>query len=96
MAIRRPLRGVPTAVLTAWLIAVPALAQQPPGTASEYVPVPEGSIQTEQLPAAPLLIAAYAFFIAVVVLYVWTLGRRLTKVETEMRALEQKAQTGRR
>ena len=55
---------------------------------SEFVPV-TGPI-TESLPAAPLLIAAYAFVWIAVMFYVWTIWRRLNTVEAEMRALEQR------
>jgi CcmD family protein len=45
---------------------------------------------SEQLPAAPLLITAYAFAWVAVFFYVWTIWRRLNKVEAEMRALEKR------
>ena len=64
-------------------------AMQPPAAQSEYVPanqLPPG----EQLPAAPLLIAAYMFVALAIVFYAWTIGRRLNKVEAEMRALERR------
>ena len=41
----------------------------------------------DQLPAAPLLITAYAFVWIAVMVYVWSIWRRLNKVEDEMRAL---------
>ena len=41
----------------------------------------------DQLPAAPLLIAAYAFVWVAVLFYVWTIWRRLDKVEKDMQAL---------
>ena len=44
----------------------------------------------EQLPAAPLLVTAYAFVWIAAMVYVWTIWRRLNKVEDEMRALAQK------
>jgi CcmD family protein len=65
-----------------------AFALQPPAGQSEFVPV-TGPL-TEQLPAAPLLIAAYAFVWIAVMFYVWTIWRRLNRVEVEMRALEQR------
>jgi CcmD family protein len=43
--------------------------------------------QQEQLPAAPLLVAAYAFVWAVLLVYVWTIWRRLMKVEREIQQL---------
>ncbi len=72
-------------------LATPAFAnQQPPAAQGEYVPAAPGAA-TEQLPAAPLIIAAYAFVWVAAMGYVWSIGRRLTKVEDDMRALERKA-----
>jgi CcmD family protein len=49
----------------------------------------------EQLPSAPLLVAAYAFVWVAVLFYVWLLWRRLNKVEGEMHTLQQRqAQRG--
>ena len=42
------------------------------------------------MPAAPLLIAAYAFVWVAVLVYLWTIWRRLGKVEAEMQTLAQK------
>jgi CcmD family protein len=78
------------AVWGAVLLAAPALAmQQPPAATSEYVPVNDLP-PVAQVPAAPLLIAAYAFVWIAAMFYVWTIWRRLNRVETEMHALEQK------
>jgi CcmD family protein len=76
------------------LLSAPAFALQPPAPQGEYVPATPGTA-TEQLPAAPLLIAAYAFVWVAAMGYVWTIGRRLNKVEEELRALERKANTPR-
>jgi CcmD family protein len=72
------------------LIAAPALALQPPPGQSEFVPVDSVPL-ADQLPAAPLLVGAYAFVWIAVMVYLWTIWRRLNKVEDEMRALAQKA-----
>ena len=68
-------------------------AQQPPQEQQrdfgEYVPFDQLP-PSEQLPAAPLLITAYAFAWVAVFFYVWSLWRRLGKVEAEMRALERR------
>ena len=68
----------------------------PPGQAppnqSEFVPA-DSLPPADQLPAAPLLITAYAFVWVVVFVYVWTIRRRLIKVEAEMRTLEQRSRT---
>ena len=53
---------------------------------SEFVPVTEVPA-TDQLPAAPLLIAAYAFVWVAVLTYLWLLWRRLGKVEQEIQTL---------
>jgi CcmD family protein len=41
----------------------------------------------DQLPAAPLLVAAYAFVWVALLAYVWTIWRRLVTVEREIQAL---------
>jgi CcmD family protein len=65
-----------------------ALALQPAAGQTEFIPV-TGPV-TEHLPAAPLLIAAYAFVWVAVMVYVWTIWRRLNRVEADLRALEQR------
>ena len=62
--------------------------QAPPGQ-SEFIPVDQLP-PSEQLPAAPLLIAAYAFAWLAVFFYVWTVWRRLNKVEADMRVFEKR------
>ena len=65
-----------------------AVQQAPPGQ-SEYVPIKDLP-PTDVMPAAPLLIAAYAFVWLAVMFYLWTIWRRLNRVETEMAALARK------
>jgi CcmD family protein len=64
---------------------VASLAQQPPPTPAQegFVPVDQLQ-QKEQLPAAPLVMAAYAAAWIVIFLYVWFLWTRLAKVEREI------------
>ncbi len=71
------------------LLSAPAMAWQPPAGQSEFVPVDSVPL-SDQLPAAPLLVTAYAFVWIAVMVYLWTIWRRLNKVEDEMRALTQK------
>jgi CcmD family protein len=85
MSLRRLLIALTTFVLT----TAPALARQPPAGQSEFVPVDAVPL-ADQLPAAPLLIAAYAFVWIAAMFYVWTIWRRMNRVEDEMRALAQK------
>jgi CcmD family protein len=69
-----------------------ALVLQPPAGQNEFVPA--SSIpRTDQLQAAPLLIAAYAFVWIAACFYLWTIWRRLRKVEDEMQALERRSGT---
>lgn len=84
------LRHCVAAVWSAVLLTAPLMAAQPPAGQSEFVPLKELP-PSEQLPAAPLLVAAYAFFLVLMVFYVWTVWRRLNKVEHDIRALERKS-----
>ena len=69
----------------------PAAKGQPPGGQGEFVPVTELP-PADQLPAAPLLVTAYAFVWVAVLFYVWTVWRRLNKVEKDMQALARRSQ----
>ena len=53
---------------------------------SEFKPVTEIPA-SEQMPSAPLVIAAYAFVWLAFMFYVWTMWRKLGKVEQELRTL---------
>jgi CcmD family protein len=86
MSLRRLLIALTTFVL----LSAPAFAAQPPAGQSEFVPVDSVPL-SDQLPAAPLLVGAYAFVWIAVMVYLWSIWRRLNKVEDEMRALAQKA-----
>lgn len=77
-------------LLGMFVFAPPLMALQPPGEPIEGFEPVESVPPSEQLPAAPLLITAYAFAWLVVFFYVWTVWRRLNKVETEMRVLEKR------
>ena len=83
------------AVGVLFLLARSAFAQQPIGGQGGFVPVGPGAV-VEQLPAAPLLIAAYAFVWIALMLYLWSIWRRLGKLEADMQALaERRARPGR-
>ena len=96
-------RMVMTVILTAWLAgsaatvlaaqaASPATAQAQtaqsagPEQQDQFVPV-KTLPQQETLPAATLVMAAYGFVWAVLLVYVWSIWRRLMKVEREMHEL---------
>jgi CcmD family protein len=70
-------------------LAAPALALQPGGGQSEFVPVNELP-PADQLPAAPLLVAAYAFVWIAVMVYLWSIWRRLGRIEADMRELQKR------
>jgi CcmD family protein len=74
---------------TAALAGAHAFALQPPAGQSEFVPISELP-PADQLRAAPLLVGAYAFIWLAMMFYLWTIWRRLNKVETEMQALAAK------
>jgi CcmD family protein len=64
---------------------------QPPANQEGFVPV--GSLpQAEQLPAAPLVIGAYAFVWVALLVYVWSLWKRMTKLERELADLQRRVQ----
>jgi CcmD family protein len=52
----------------------------------EFVPISELPAD-EKLPAAPLLIAAYAVVWIVLAVYVWTLWRRFVRAERDLKHL---------
>jgi CcmD family protein len=84
------------AITLAALSAVPALAQAPAGAAQDgFVPI-TALPPSQQLPAAPFLIGAYAFIWLAVMFYLWSIWRRLGKVEHEMRALDSRSRKGAR
>jgi CcmD family protein len=73
--------------------AAPALALQPPAGQSEFVPM-NSLPPADQLPAAPLLIAAYAFVWIAVMVYLWSIWSRLGRVERDLQALQQRTGRG--
>lgn len=74
-------------IAAAWLLAVltPALllAQQ----TSDFVPVDPSMEAAEKLPAAPMVMTAYALVWLILIGYVWSLRRRQARIELEMAAL---------
>ena len=70
-----------TIYLTALLLMNATLFAQP--GQSEFQPVTEIPA-SEQLPSAPLVIAAYAFVWLAFMVYVWMMWRKLGKVEQEL------------
>ena len=74
-------------ILTLFLIlaaAVGASAQPPSAGQGGFVPIDQLPAP-EAFPAAPLVIAAYAFAWLAVLAYVFSVWRRLNRVESELR-----------
>jgi hypothetical protein len=80
------LRRALCACLSVALWSVSLLAQ--PGQEG-FVQV-TGAPAGEQIPAAPLVISSYAFFLVLLFIYLWTIWRRIGKVEADMRALKRR------
>jgi CcmD family protein len=76
-------------LLVSW--ATVAVAQQPqqqePKRQEEFIPVDQLP-PTESMPAAPLLITAYAFVMIVLFVYVVSVARRLTTLQQELNRLD--------
>jgi CcmD family protein len=82
--IRRAIVAMVSLILT----AVPVLAGQQPAT-GQFLPANDLP-PDQKLPAAPFLIGAYAFIWLALMFYLWTIWRRLGKVEKEMRVLDER------
>jgi CcmD family protein len=88
-------RLLPLIVLCVLLPGALALAQvpaSPPSAQEDFVPLSQLPAQTEQLPAAPLLMGAYAFVWIALLVYVWSLWRRMGKLERELADLRRRVQ----
>jgi hypothetical protein len=72
------------------LVELPALAMQAPSSSQDGF-VPASSLPPgEQLPAARFLIGSYAFFLALMLFFLWTIWNRIGRVENELRELERR------
>ena len=89
MGARIPRLKPGTIGLFVWLLLVigPAIAHAQPQPPKDFVAVDE-SLPGEQIPALPLIAGAYGFVWVVLLGYVWSIGRRLQKVEGELNELE--------
>jgi CcmD family protein len=74
--------------LALWLAPVVAGAQPQPSP-DEFVPISEVPPE-EQIPAITLVATAYGFVWVAVLVYVWSLARRLQAAEREIARLEGK------
>jgi CcmD family protein len=78
-----------TAVMLVFMVQIAPLTaqQQPPRQQEEFTPIDQLPPQ-EQLPAAPLLIGAYAFVVLVLFGYMFMVARRLTTIQREVDRLD--------
>ncbi len=82
-------------MLTAW--APPTFAQQQPPPSPPPGFVPAGSVAPkEELPAAPLVIGAYAVAWIVVFGYLWSIWNRLGRVERDIAEVSRRQAAGER
>ena len=90
-------RAITSAAVILVLVGPLMAAQQPQQTdqSNKFVPLSELPPQ-EQLPAAPLLVAAYAFVWLAVFAYVVSVARRLSVVQRECERLEADISRGHR
>jgi CcmD family protein len=77
------------------LLVAPAVAAQPPASPAQegYVPVDQLPNQ-EQLPAAPLVMGAYAIAWVAVFGYLWSIWRRLDRVERDIASVSRRVEAG--
>jgi CcmD family protein len=83
----RWVRGIVVLGVLLLALAISPSAQQPPtGTPDEFVPIDRLPAQ-EELPAAPLVIGAYAVAWVAVFGYLWSIWQRTSRVERDLAEL---------
>jgi CcmD family protein len=73
-----------------WMAAESVLAFQPPAGQEEFVPVNQLP-PTEQLPGGVFVVIAYGFIWVALMVYLWSVWRRLARVEEELRTLRHRS-----
>lgn len=76
-------------------VSVAVHAQEPTEQQGEFVPA-ESLPQRERVPAAPLLVGAYAFVLVALFAYVLSLSRRIGAVNADIGRLEGEIKRGSR
>ena len=83
---RTLIRAIAVVCVLATQVA-PIAAQQDPRQQEEFTPIDQLPPQ-EQLPAAPLLVGAYAFVLLMLFGYLVMVSRRLTTIQSEVDRLD--------
>lgn len=63
-----------------------AVAQQPEPAREQYVPIDQLP-PSEQMPSAPFVVAAYSVVWVLAMLYLWSIWRRIGKLEDDLQSL---------
>ena len=94
---RRLRLGLIAVLLVFSTALAPAVTAQtkPPAAQDEFVPLDQLP-REEELPAAPLVIGAYAAAWVCIFLYLWSIWRRTGRVERELAELRGRIGTGQR
>ncbi|HVL66038.1 MAG TPA: CcmD family protein [Vicinamibacterales bacterium] len=94
MTLKTIVRAVSLAFLL--VVAAPAwAATQPPASQEGFVPVDQLPTD-EEFPATPLVAAAYGIAWAAVLVYVWSVWRRLQRVDRELAEVARRLEVQRR
>jgi CcmD family protein len=81
----------PAARPSVWEVPPPQPAQ--PAQQNEFVPLKDlPPLQQEHIPAAPLVMGAYAFVWVALLLYVWSVWRRVGAVQRELADLRRRTE----
>ncbi len=87
--------GAVAVLLVALAVPSAVVARQPPEPPAGFVPA-DSLPKQEQLPAAPLVIGAYAVAWVLIFGYVWTIWQRLGRVERELGDVRRRVEAGAR
>ncbi len=94
MTLRTIVRALALSALLLAALPQAAIAQQTPASQDGFVPIDQLGDPKEELPATPLVAAAYGIAWAAVLFYTWSVWRRLNQVERELAEVSRRLQPG--